>query len=267
MENFLKGSVRMIRLMKCEWKKIRTPVIVTTVLLSIIACILSGTLSQSYRLDYELEAWEVGTEILNFLFPLFVVIPICFNMYYERKNNFLLYTMTRVNKGKYLKAKWVIAALSAFVIIFIPYFLSAIFTLYVKAPSELSIRGELESPFTHVLLDLFTNQPLLYAFILSCLRGLIGIFVMSMGFVFSMYIGNIFVILTGPFIYVIIENFVLSILGKPGYRLVTAFDPTTIMESMITVGSFIVPLILISFVTVIVWLYFKMIKKTVVFKV
>ncbi len=258
----------MFRLIKNEWGKIKFPVLGTIAILSIAACILSSTLYQNYTLYYDLEAWEIGTELIGFLFPLFVVVPICWNMYYERKNNFLLYTMPRVNKRKYLTAKWLTSVISAFFILFIPYFLSAIFALYVKSPINSNTFADASvTPFSHIFLDIFTQTPLLYAFLLSCWKGFIGIFVMSLGFVLSLYVDNIFIILTGPFIYAILENFILSIMGLENYRLVTAFEPTTVSAQSITAGSFIIGLLLISIVIVVVWLYFGKKKHTPVFKV
>lgn len=95
----------MFRLIKNEFVKLRGPVILTIVILSLIAIVLSSTMYQNYMIDYGLEAWEIGVEIINFLFPLFVVVPICWLMYYERKDKFLLYTLTRISKRKYLSAK------------------------------------------------------------------------------------------------------------------------------------------------------------------
>lgn len=252
----------MFRLIKNEWGKIKFTVLGTIGILSIAACILSSTLYKSYALLYDLEAWEIGTELIGFLFPLFVVIPICWNMYYERKNNFLLYTMPRINKRKYLTAKWLTSAISAFFILFVPYVLSAVFALYVKSPIDPYASV---TPFNHIFLDMFTQTPLLYAFLLACWKGFIGIFIMSLGFVLSLYVDNIFIILTGPFIYSILENFILSIMGLELYRLVTAFEPTVV--SGITAGSFIIGLLLISMVIVTIWLYFGKKKHIPVFKV
>lgn len=257
----------MFRLIKNEFSKLKVPVILTVVLLSIAAITLSCTLYQNYSLDYDLEAWEVGSEIINFLFPLFVVVPICWLMYYERKNNFLLYTMPRVGKTKYLTAKWTAASVSSFAIIFIPYFLSAIFALYVKQPIVPMIRSSEVTPFNHVYLDMFVNTPLLYAFLLSLWKSIVGVMVMSLGFVLSLYIKNIFVILTGPFIYGILENFSLSILRLEEYRLITSYEPTIISSQAITVLSpFVGPALLIAF-TAIVWVIFAKVKHKTVYLV
>lgn len=258
----------MTGLIKNEWNKIKWTVLCTILMLSVITCILSSTLYQSYALNYDLEAWEVGTEIVSLLFPLLVVIPICWNMYYERKDNFLLYTMPRVNTRKYLAAKWITSAICAFLILFIPYFLSAIVALYVKAPIEPYIPQDPSiTPFRHIFLEAFTQKPVLYSFLLSCWKGFIGIFVMSLGFVLSLYIDNIFVVLTGPFIYTIMENFLLSFGGLASYRLVTTFEPTIMASESIAIGNFLVSLSLISAVIVFIWIYFGKMKRISIFKV
>lgn len=257
----------MLRLIKNEFSKLKVSVLLTVVLLTITAITLSCTLYQNYTLDYDLEAWEVGFAILDFLFPLFVAVPICWLMYYERKNNFLLYTMPRVRKTKYLTAKWISCAVSSFAIIFIPYFLSAVFALYVKPPIVPMIRESYATPFSHIYLDIFANTPLLYALLLSLWKSIVGVIVMSLGFVLSLYIKNIFIILTGPFIYDILENFTLSTLGIPEYRLITSYEPTAIASEGITSLSPLVgPALLIIFIAI-VWIVFAKIKYQAIYEV
>ena len=224
----------MLHLMKIEWRKVRIPVFLTIALLSTVTCILTCTLYKGYALNYDLEAWEIGTEIFGMLYPLFVVIPLCWNLYYERKNNFLLYIAPRVPVKKYLAAKWTAYALGAFCITAAPYLLAAVYALYIKAP----VVPPETNTFSHVFQTTFVERPLLYAVILSCWRGGIGILAMTFGFILAMYCKNIFVILTGPFIYSILENFVMSILSLEEYRLVVAFDPTCISSHAVTVLSF-----------------------------
>ena len=135
----------MSNLIKLESRKILRPVIFTTVILTAAMCVLSCTLYKNYTLQYDLEAWEVGTELFSLLYPLIAVVPLCWNLYYERKNNFLLYVLPRVPIKKYLTVKWCVYALGAFCLIAIPYMLSAVFAIYVKAPVV-----AFSNPFDHV---------------------------------------------------------------------------------------------------------------------
>lgn len=238
----------MFRLMKLEFKKVRIPVIFTILALTIVSCVLTLTLYKNYALSYELEAWEIGTEFWGLLFPLFVVIPLCWNLYYEKKDNFLVYVNSRISEKKYLRTKWLIYAMSAFCIVVIPLVISAIVALYVKEPIiQNAVQfEESATPFSHIFLNMFIDRPLMYAILLSCYRGILGILVMTFGFVFSKYTKNIFVILTGPFVYAILENFILAILQLEQFRLVTAFSPNSISPSSVSFLSFIVgPILLI----------------------
>lgn len=234
----------MLKLIRNEWKKIFLPVLLTTLILSVVMCILSNTVYLTHDLQYDLEAWEIGTEYLSMFFPLFVVAPLCWNLYYERKDGFLNYVMPRVNIRKYLSAKWTAYAFGAFCTIVVPYILSAVFALYVKAP----VGPAAEASFSHVFQTAFIETPLLYAAVLSLWRGALSLLVMTLGFVLAMYSSNIFVILTGPFIYTVLENFILSIFRLEAYRLVTAFDPTAVTAAAVTILSFIVGPIVLAIV-------------------
>lgn len=249
----------MLHLMRIEWIKVRFPVLATIMLLTITACICTCTLYQNYLLWYDLDAWEIGTELFTFLFPLFVVLPLCWNLYYERKDHFLLYVLPRVAQRKYLLAKWLVHALCAFAILLIPYVFSAICALYVKAPVPPYEPDLYATPFRHVFLNAYTQMPLLYALLLSFWKGLIGVLVMTLGFVLSMYSKNIFVILTGPFLYVVLENFILAVLRLEKYRLVVSFEPTAV--SNVTIFSFLVGPVLIMLLTAFLVFFLHKIKK------
>ena len=82
-----------------------------------------------------------------------------------------------------------------------------------------------------------------------------------------MYCENIFVVLTGPFLYTILENFVLAILGVPQYRLVTAFDPNCLSPEVITTMSFVAGPSLLAAVITLLAIYFSKVKKEKVVKV
>lgn len=243
------------------------PVIMVMFLLAIVMSILACTLHKSYTLHFRLEAWEVGSEIFSFIFPLVVVIPLCWNLYYERKNNFLLYVSSRMSISRYLRTKWCVHAVSAFAILFIPSLVSALSALYLSGTINQAELYEKSTPFQHVFLNTFIHAPLLYALILSVWRGVLGILVMTLGFVLSLYVDNIFVILTGPFVYTVLENFTLAILRLERYRLAVSFDPTSIDPQRFTSQSiFIGPIVLCSAILA-VWVLCSKVKKIAVVEV
>ena len=253
----------MLRNIALEFKKIAAPVLTALGGLTILTCILSCTLYRDYTIYYDIDAWEIGTEYLGLLFPLFVTVPVCWELYYERRNHFLVYTLPRMDKRHYLECKWCACALAAFMLLFVPYFTSAVFALYVKAPAVILFPDEYHG---HIFSDLYTKIPLLYALLLSLWKAFLGVLTMTFGFVLALYGKNIFVILTGPFLYAILENFVWSILRLEKYRFVTAFEPSSLAGSA-HAGSFAVGPLLMCGVIALTALYYKKIKKRAVYSV
>lgn len=252
----------MLQNIKLELKKIAGPVLATLGMLTVLTCVLSCTLYRDYTIYYDIDAWEIGTAFLGLVFPLFVTVPVCWELYYERRNHFLIYTLPRMDKRHYLGSKWCACALAAFLILFVPYFLSAVFALYVKQPAELMPPYD---GYQHIFHKLYTEMPLLYALLLSWWKGFLGMLTMTFGFVLALYGKNIFVILTGPFIYVILENFILSVLRLEMYRFVSAFEPTSL--GTINAGSYVAGPLLMCGVIVLISLYYGKLKKRAVYEV
>ncbi|KPU44758.1 ABC-2 family transporter protein [Oxobacter pfennigii] len=254
----------MLRNIKLEIKKIASPVLIAMGVLTVLNSVLSCTLYRDYTVYFDIDAWEIGTEFLGLVFPLFVTVPVCWELYYERRNHFLVYTLPRMDKRHYLGSKWCACALAAFLLMFIPYFISAVFALYVKSPAVILFP---EDYYGHIFNDLYTQTPLLYALLLSLWKGLLGVITMTFGFVLALYGKNIFVILTAPFIYVILENFIWSVMGLPMYRFVTAFEPSSLSIEAIHAGSFIAGPLLMCGVIVLIALYYSKLKKRAVYEV
>lgn len=263
----------MKNLVLLEWRKVKWPVLIMLCIATAASMILSSTLYKNYALEYDLEAWEVGMEYINFIFPLIAALPVGWLMYYERKDNFLIYTLPRVSKKKYLLSKWIVLAGSAAVTMFIVMFAGVLTALYLK-PEIVPVLTRMD-PVTeelissiltdHFLGELFAYQPVVYGLLLSVWRGVLAALIATFAFILSLYVENLFIILTGPFIYYILENFILSVLGMSQYRLVTAFEPGR--SDSLDVGNLslmIGPFLLILFMIVLVF-YFKRIKKMTVY--
>ena len=90
----------MLRLLKLELGKIFKPVITTTAILTVLTCILTCVLQRDYTVYFHIDAWEIGTEYIALLFPLFVTIPVCWQLYYERRDRFIVYTLSRISSQK-----------------------------------------------------------------------------------------------------------------------------------------------------------------------
>lgn len=238
----------MKNLLRLEWNKLKLSVIVTTLVGILASIVLCSTVYKSYSLESQLEVWEVGFAIFNFVAPLVVVIPTCWLMYFERKNRFITYTLPRVSQRQYLLSKWIVISGSAFCMMFCISFAGVLMALYGIKPIEITygwispITGEAAPRLlhTHVAGELFTENAIVYGLLISLWKGLISVVYVTMGFIFSLYSQNLFIILTGPFLYTILENFLLSILKLEHWRLVVAFEPTIIPLDALRATSFVV---------------------------
>ncbi|WP_211746984.1 ABC transporter permease [Paenibacillus sp. Marseille-Q4541] len=223
----------MRNLLLLEWRKLKLPVLITLIGLSLTVSVLTGTLYKSYALEHDLEAWEVGISFIVFLFPLISVLPVGWLMYFERKDQFLMYTLPRVKKSRYLLSKWIVVAGSSFLIMFVAMLIGVITALYIKPdivpvyslvnPDTGEVIPRLESE--HFLGSMFVHQPLTYGVLLSLWQGFLSAIIATLGFILSLFISNIFIILTGPFLYVTMENFALSLLHLEVYRIYVSFNP------------------------------------------
>ena len=97
---------------------------------------------------------------------------------------------------------------------------------------------------------LLVNKPLIYAVLISIWRGIIGVIMFTLGYILSHCSKHIFIILTGPLVYSIIENFCTSILGISNMSLVSSFYPESVNWKYFSMSPYISmligPLLLIS---------------------
>lgn len=255
----------MRNLIMLEWRKLKMPILLTIIAGTFLSIILCSTIYKSYSLEHQLDVWEVGFTIFNVIFPLIAVLPTCWLIYFERKNGFLKYTLPRVSKKQYLLSKWLVISGSAFFTMFIISFAGVVTALYIVQPIDVFlgwISPETGKPAPslihfHFAAETYLESPLLYGFLLSLWKGILSVIPATMGFVFSLYSKNLFVILTGPFVYLILENFVLQIVKFDHLRLAVAFEPTMIPVETVGLSSFIFGPVLAILVTILYVIYMK----------
>lgn len=248
------GNATLFRLIGRELQKLWIPVTITILALSGIMSYLSYALVKDYSLNFDLEAWEVGTKWLNLFFPFFAVIPVCRSLCYERKKRIL--GSLQMNVSRYLAAKWIACALSTFLIFFIPYTVSAYVALYIKPPIV-----PLDNPFGRTFQSFYEAQPFAYAMVLSAWKGLLGVEVMTLGFVVGLYIESFFTVCFLPFIYPILEGIVLSLFRMDQYRLHVCFEPSIIAPYALAPLDFLVAPSVLALFTLLLWLIFSKVCK------
>lgn len=246
-----------------EWMKIRIPSCLTLIISVIAVSLTTLIVYKSYALEEQLEVYEVGFAVFNVFYPILAVLPTAWVMYFERKTNFIKYTVPRVKKQTYLFTKGMMSVLTGFVCIFSISIVSVTIALYVVPPITSNLflvnplTGELMSRFpgARIFGEVFVDQPFLYGLILSIWKGFIGAVTALFGFTLSLYSRNLFVILAGPFIYMILDNFVWNFIGPMKYSLTTAFEPSSIGVDYLTLCHFVLPPIQLGLIVTGYWIY------------
>ena len=224
----------MINLIKLEIEKVYKPVLATLIITTLLFVAVVIKMGNEYYVQHSFEFWNVSIDYISIIFPILAVVPTCWIMYYERKNKFLLYTFPRVSKKDYILSKWIVCVISGFLIIFIPMFIGAVVALTqltdlvnTPAPYEPAFYTTLFMP------EFLVNHTYLYVFAHCLWDGFIAMIIATMGFVFSIYLDNIFVILTGPFIYATLDNFIMATLGFHKQRLMASFYVNSMTDTNI----------------------------------
>lgn len=261
----------MLKLLKNEWRKIWIPFVITLFLSIVAVWMMTSLIYKSYSLNTQLDVHQVGFEIVILFIPLLAVIPTAWLMYFERKTNFIRYTVPRVKLHTYILTKAIVSMVSGFVIIFGISIISVIIALDVVPPIEpnpfigTNSLGEPILPQDlYIFGEVYVNHPFLYGAILSIWKGILSSLIALFGFALSLYSRNLFVILAGPFIYMILDVYVWGLIGPMKYNFVTALEPSKINNDYFTWLHFMLPPIQLCVVIIsyVLYMHFK-VKKSV----
>lgn len=187
-------------------------------------------------IEYPIMAWIYSLDLLAFIYPIFCSVPFCWLIFHERKNNFRFFIQNRKNLKKHYSSHWICGAFLSFASLFVISISGAILSLslnpiyHVERPSIVS---------DYLMGDLLVNDPLVYAFLISLLRGVIGILMFSLGYIFSMHSKYIFIVLTVPFVYSILENFCTSVFGISNFSIISSFYPESLNWDAFSVSPYI----------------------------
>jgi hypothetical protein len=243
----------MLKLIPIELRKLKFGILFMF-LFSIAYGIVSVQLSISGGgYGYNIEIWDQAMELLPIILGIISVVPVCWLVYYERSDRYMVNVMNRTPFRQYLMVKWLIVSVIGGLTIFLASFIGLVYALY-GLPTV--VPSEYYQPYPVFMEEMFRGSPFLYGLLLSLWRGFIAFLVTTLGFIFSLFLNNIFLVLTIPFIYVEAENFILSILNFPEFRLVTSFNPTVLTADTISFGSMLGGPVLLVCMNIVVFMLF-----------
>ena len=167
------------------------PFLLTTLAGVVLMVIAIFNVANTYSLYYRIEIWITAVPFFSMIYPLLSSVPFCWRFFYERKDGYLKYTVNRYPLKRYVIENFVASGLLVFLCIFIISFSSAIISLFLVSP-QTDISKNVPAFEKELLGFILLNNPVLYSFILSLWRGVLGAIYFTFGFVLSLFYNNIF---------------------------------------------------------------------------
>ena len=172
--------------------------------------------------ELRIDMWTYGLDLFGFILPLIVSLPFGFKIFHEIKDGYLKNVFNRTHMTDYLKVKFYAGMLAAYISVLLILLLSLIISLYVLPMTPAALGDAYESSLAIIFNSLALRNPLAFGLIISIWIPVIGILFYVMTYQLAFISSNVFVVLTGAFIYSIVENFISAVLGLPQISLVTA---------------------------------------------
>lgn len=221
--------------MKNIIKKYIKPFLLSTVIGIIMSTVCVLTNWASTAIEYPIMSWVYSLDIFAFFYPVFCSIPYCWLMYYVNRNNYHFFTHSRIKMKKYFLHHWCYGSFFTFISLFIISISGALLSLCITPIYQ----NERDVASEYLFGTLLVKNPLVYAIAISIWRGIIGILMFTLGYVLSRYSKHIFIVLTGPLVYSILENFCTSILGISNISLVSSFYPESVNWNYFSMSPYI----------------------------
>lgn len=247
--------------MKLEWRKLKR-IYLAALLFGVclgVACML--VFAKGYAQCCFLSLWSDASDIIAVVYPALATVPFCWCMYYERKDNYLSYVFVRKDRKKYIAGKTLVAAAMGGSVVFAASIASLLASLCFLPPGDMlsADRAAEIAAWTKMFAfgEFMRTEPIAYAIALSAWRFVLGSLYGVFGFLLSLYMESLFAVLTIPFVYGILENFILSILGFPQFRTVTSFVPTCLSNDLVSIKTMLVGPALLAAVMLAVHAYSK----------
>lgn len=200
----------------------------TGLVFSIIVMLI---ISQGHSIKYPIELWYFAQDWLAAVYPLLCSVPFCWETFYQRKSGYLQYVANRKSPPGYLIQRYFFSLGQVIVLIFVVSFFSAVVALHLISPAHPSEQSFMQYEAWG---EMIINSPIQYVLLLSAWRVIPSCLIYSLGYVLAVFGKNILIVLTGPFVYSIVENFAFSAINAPYLSLITSFFPGRLSADSIT---------------------------------
>lgn len=191
-------------------------------------------IKDSYAFYRPIEVFQILiSDYIPMLFPVFMILIYTNSFVNERKNDFILYTRTRIWMPTYVWSKAIVNAVLAFIVSFLLIFLPFVFAIYVEPSLSIVHFYPLENSTTvdYTFNQLLTYGTLTYGIVYASWVGLNGVIYSTLAFLLSLTIKNSFIAFSLPFIWYQVMNFVTGVLGVSYLSPISTIFPFNVVKN------------------------------------
>lgn len=236
-----------MRLMLHSMKRqMGTTISIAVFYVAMLLLLIVATNSNS-MIYYKISPYAYASEMIDFFFALIVSIPFSYCTFFIKKNGFLEYASLRISKKKYLCSHFVAMMLMCFLMIF---FVNMIGVLFSCSIASVTSSEKAPTLANYILGELQMNAPLKFGALWSLQKAFIGMMICLFAQIIALYVENMFLALCIPFIYVLLENFLTSVLKFPEFSLSTTFILNRLTPSAMRIGNIITSLVIFILVMI-----------------
>lgn len=239
--------------MKLYFKFIKNQILITvlaSVLYALVLLSLIFIINSNSYIYYKISPYIYASEIIDFFFALIVTIPFSYYTHFMIKDRFLDYVSVRISKNKYLNIYFLAILTLCFLMVFFVNISGIFFSNNIATIHFLESKHTLEN---YILGTMQMKNPIMFGFIWSFYKASIGVLICLFAQIVALYIKNLFLTLFIPFVYVVLENFLTSILGISRYSITTAFVLNRLTHTSMSIYNIVLAIIIFSLMMFIFW--------------
>lgn len=220
-------------------KEMLVPVLAVYGIVLVVLCVSCYMISTNTMINYPIEIWIHGCELMDFFLPLVSVLPFVYYFYMQRKGGFIKYASVRMNKTKYIFHQILSGVILSVACTAIAYYVALIFSMQLSIVAPGDSKGLLE----YVFGSYQVYHPYLFGIVWCIWKGMVtGLFTLF-GYFLAMFVDNIFIVALAPFLYCMLENLVTALLQIPEYSIMTCYVLNRLSPNCMSVWNYVIGVI------------------------
>lgn len=228
-----------MRLFLTSIRRQAIPAFAVGIIYAIVLMALIVINNSNSMIYYQISPYTYASEPIDFFFGLIVSIPFSIYTFFMKKDNFLDYVHVRISRKKYVLIHIFSTMTICFLMVFIANIIGVVFSCNIANIVESSNKPDLSN---YIFGELQMSKPIVFGILWSLQKALIGSIICLFSQITALYIENLFLSLILPFAYIVVENFITSILGLSRFSITTTFvlnrlTPMSMTITNITIGS------------------------------